>query len=64
VPALLNDLKHAHAFSVSCGPVARNEPKDDRDHRQQEQDVNEPARHVERSETNQPQDEKHDCDGP
>jgi hypothetical protein len=49
---------------TSGGPATRDEPKDYRDHRQDEQYVNESARDMERRETKHPQHEEHDCDYP
>jgi hypothetical protein len=48
----------------SGNPVARHEPKDDRDHRQKKQYVNEAAGDMERGEAEYPQRQEHDCQYP
>src|SRR5580700_755887 len=49
---------------LSCRPAPRNEPNGDRDQRQKEQHVNEPACYVEGREAKEPENEKHNRDCP
>jgi hypothetical protein len=66
INALTSDSMHESDFAIrsSGDPVAHHEPNNDRDHRQQEQYVNEPAGDMERGEAENPQRKEHDCDYP